>query len=107
VFRYWRKRKNLCGVAGILTTAPQGDLREHVEVMTNALRRRGPDAGAAFVDDKSGIALGHRRLSIIDLSERGAQPMHSDCARFVIVFNGEIYNHLGKAVRRIFCSARK
>jgi asparagine synthase (glutamine-hydrolysing) len=88
----------MCGVTGILTVTSQGDLREHVEVMTNALRHRGPDAGATFVDDKSGIALGHRRLSIIDLSERGAQPMHSDCARFVIVFNGEIYNHL--ALRR-------
>jgi asparagine synthase (glutamine-hydrolysing) len=72
----------------------RGDLHSHIDAMTLALRHRGPDAGAIFVDDAAGIALGHRRLAIIDLSERGAQPMHSACGRYVIVFNGEIYNHL-------------
>src|SRR5277367_3140654 len=84
----------MCGLSGILMASTRGDLHSHIDAMTLALRHRGPDAGAIFVDDAAGIALGHRRLAIIDLSERGAQPMHSACGRYVIVFNGEIYNHL-------------
>jgi asparagine synthase (glutamine-hydrolysing) len=62
--------------------------------MCDALLHRGPDAGEVWVDDETGVALGHRRLSILDLSPAGAQPMHSKCGRYVIVFNGEIYNFL-------------
>ncbi len=72
----------------------RGDLHSRIDAMTLALRHRGPDAGAIFVDDEAGVALGHRRLAIIDLSERGAQPMHSERGRYVLTFNGEIYNHL-------------
>lgn len=61
--------------------------------MTETLRHRGPDDGGVWVDEKAGIALGHRRLSIIDLSPEGHQPMLSACGRFVVVFNGEIYNY--------------
>jgi asparagine synthase (glutamine-hydrolysing) len=60
--------------------------------MADALTHRGPDAGDVWTDAVAGIALGHRRLSIIDLSAAGAQPMHSHCGRYVIAFNGEIYN---------------
>lgn len=58
------------------------------------MRLRGPDDGGAWVDAEAGIALGHRRLAIIDLSLEGRQPMHSSCGRYVIIFNGEIYNYL-------------
>lgn len=62
--------------------------------MTDTMTRRGPDDGGYWCDGEQGIALGHRRLAIIDLSPAGHQPMQSSSSRFVIVFNGEIYNHL-------------
>jgi len=62
--------------------------------MGDALVSRGPDDAGVWVDESAGIALSHRRLSILDLSVAGHQPMHSRCGRYVIVFNGEIYNHL-------------
>ena len=82
----------MCGITGILTTA-RGAQVVSIDAMTASLRSRGPDAGASFIDEAAGVALGHRRLAIIELSELGAQPMHSANGRFVIVFNGEIYNH--------------
>ena len=60
--------------------------------MTEVLWYRGPDAGDVWCDDEAGFALGHRRLSIVDLSPTGAQPMVSSCGRFVISYNGEVYN---------------
>jgi asparagine synthase (glutamine-hydrolysing) len=60
--------------------------------MNDAIRYRGPDAGEVWAADGVPLALGHRRLSIVDLSEAGAQPMVSSCGRFVISYNGEIYN---------------
>ena len=84
----------MCGLAGTLTFAPSGDARAEIEAMTAALYHRGPDAGDVFVDESAGVALGHRRLAVIELSKRGAQPMHSSDGRFVFVFNGEIYNHI-------------
>ena len=61
--------------------------------MTDALAHRGPDDRGVFVDDVAGLALGHRRLSIVDLSPEGHQPMASRGGRYVIVFNGEVYNY--------------
>ena len=86
----------MCGIAGNLSghSASGAQLEAYIGAMTSALYRRGPDAGATFVDAAEGVALGHRRLAILDLSERGAQPMRSACGRYVIAFNGEIYNHL-------------
>lgn len=62
--------------------------------MTATLAHRGPDATDVWTDEATGISLGHRRLSVLDLTAAGAQPMRSDCGRFTVTFNGEIYNHL-------------
>lgn len=85
---------SMCGVVGILSRRDYSPEARHrlVQAMTSALVHRGPDADGTWTGD--GIALGHRRLSILDLSPAGAQPMPSACGRFVIAFNGEIYNHL-------------
>jgi asparagine synthase (glutamine-hydrolysing) len=68
------------------------------EKMAGRVAHRGPDDAGVWVDESVGIALAHRRLSILDLSTAGHQPMQSACGRFVLAFNGEIYNHL--AMRR-------
>ena len=84
----------MCGIAGFLTSSAETevDLKITVSRMTNLLAHRGPDDSGIWVDRASGIALGHRRLSILDLSSDGHQPMHSESGRYVIVFNGETYN---------------
>lgn len=78
----------MCGIAGS-TGTPPGILA----VMAGRLAHRGPDASACWTDATTGIGLAHTRLAIIDLSPGGAQPMHSPCGRWVIAFNGEIYNY--------------
>jgi asparagine synthase (glutamine-hydrolysing) len=85
----------MCGIAGFwdFSRSPnQDEMTRRVERMTASLIHRGPDAGGAWRDAEAGIALGHRRLSILDLSADGSQPMRSRCRRYVISFNGEIYN---------------
>lgn len=82
----------MCGFSGIFQ-ASSTDLATVVTRMNNALTHRGPDDSGIWVDEDAGLALGHRRLAIVDLSPAGHQPMHSSCSRFVIAFNGEIYNH--------------
>ena len=86
----------MCGVTGFLTgdAAVLSDAREVVSRMTLAIQHRGPDDSDAWVDAHAGIALGHRRLAVVDLSAAGHQPMFSASNRYVAVFNGEIYNHL-------------
>jgi asparagine synthase (glutamine-hydrolysing) len=86
----------MCGIAGIL--APPGSLtgealHASVLTMTERLAHRGPDDAGSFVDPDAGVALGHRRLAIIDLSAAGHQPMASASGRWVLSFNGEIYDH--------------
>ncbi|NLS93004.1 MAG: asparagine synthase (glutamine-hydrolyzing) [Planctomycetaceae bacterium] len=85
----------MCGIAGFLDCHPLAadELRARVTAMSETLAHRGPDDSGVWVDAAAGIALGHRRLSILDLSELGSQPMHSADERFVLVFNGEVYNH--------------
>ena len=86
----------MCGIAGMVdwrAATPADALRSTAEAMIETVRHRGPDAGEVWVEAEGGVALGQRRLAIIDLSPGGAQPMHSADRRFVITFNGEIYNY--------------
>lgn len=85
----------MCGITGFIQLGVGCDvLSPRLMAMLRPIHHRGPDDGGTWFDDRYGIALGHRRLSILDLSPAGHQPMESACGRFVIVFNGEIYNHL-------------
>ena len=85
----------MCGIAGVWTFAGdrEDSLRARARSMADALRHRGPDDDGVFADGDAGVALGFRRLSIVDLSQAGAQPMVSASGRYVMVFNGEVYNH--------------
>ncbi|MAO55490.1 MAG: asparagine synthase (glutamine-hydrolyzing) [Rhodospirillaceae bacterium] len=82
----------MCGLTGILDPRLSAPLDPTARAMAAALAHRGPDADGVWCDDGAGIALGHTRLSIIDLSPAGAQPMASACGRYVIAYNGEVYN---------------
>ena len=86
----------MCGLAGFVEVDNRmaaADLTAVVGQMSNVLRHRGPDDSGAWVDETAGIAMGFRRLAIIDLTDAGHQPQVSCDGRFVLVFNGEIYNH--------------
>src|SRR5262252_160729 len=85
----------MCGVAGFLdlscaTAEAEGSAT--LGRMASRIAHRGPDDSGAWADASTGIFLGHRRLSIVDLSPAGHQPMHSASGRYVMTFNGEIYN---------------
>jgi asparagine synthase (glutamine-hydrolysing) len=86
---------HMCGIAGIVAYDPRArpvDLDE-LRTIRDAMQRRGPDGAGEWLSSDGRVALAHRRLSIIDLSDRAAQPMHSADGRFSITFNGEIYNY--------------
>jgi asparagine synthase (glutamine-hydrolysing) len=83
----------MCGIAGILSTSSESIPERHLKKMTQAIAHRGPDGEGLWTNDKKNILLGHRRLSIIDLSSAAAQPMHL-ANRYTIVHNGEIYNYI-------------
>jgi asparagine synthase (glutamine-hydrolysing) len=88
----------MCGIVGLF--APQfTNQAGTVEAMSNSLFHRGPDSSGIWTSAAAGISLAHRRLSIVDPSDSGSQPMHSPCGRFNLVFNGEIYNH--KQLRKL------
>ena len=87
----------MCGIAGFLESvgrSSENDLKKNIREMTDSLAHRGPDDKGYWHDSSAGVSLGHRRLSILELSFHGHQPMVSSHGRYVIVFNGEIYNHL-------------
>ena len=83
----------MCGFAGFIRwNRPEGELGATAEAMAAALIHRGPDDGGVWCDAGAGLALAFRRLAILDLSPAGHQPMLSRCGRYVLAFNGEIYN---------------
>ncbi len=82
----------MCGIAGIVKY--RNNPIKNIEAMNRKIHRRGPDAGAYWLCEEEKIVLGHRRLAIVDLTESGSQPMVSESERYVIVYNGEIYNAL-------------
>lgn len=85
----------MCGIAGLLVAddcTGRGALAPIARTMGARLAHRGPDAAGSWIDEEANVALSHQRLSIQDLSAAGAQPMISECGRYVLVYNGEIYN---------------
>lgn len=84
----------MCGIAGVITMASHRVDREDLRKMTNAIIHRGPDGEGIWINDAHTVGLAHRRLAIIDISDRGHQPMTSTDGRYVIVYNGEIFNFL-------------
>jgi len=83
----------MCGIAGFWGPAGQRGMRPAAQAMADAIRHRGPDDSGEWCDESAGVALAFRRLSILDLSPAGHQPMTSASGRYVIVFNGEVYNY--------------
>lgn len=84
----------MCGIAGVLdreqNTSPEG-LKALASAMAQPLRHRGPDDAGVWADASAGVAFGHRRLAVIDLSPAAAQPMTSSCGRWTVAYNGELY----------------
>lgn len=81
----------MCGIAGLCNY--KGKIEKNIEKMNQRMLHRGPDDGGIFIEKDGSLALGHRRLSIVDLSPTGIQPMESHSGRYIIAFNGEIYNY--------------
>jgi asparagine synthase (glutamine-hydrolysing) len=84
----------MCGIAGFIGFRDNNHHDRIAKCMGAAIHHRGPDSSGVWIEDKDQVALVHQRLSILDLSDAGHQPMISKQGRFVVVFNGEIYNHL-------------
>lgn len=84
----------MCGFAGYVNYdgMPADQASQLAQSMAVSMRRRGPDAQTFWTAENGNVGLAHARLSVIDLSEAGSQPMHSSCGRFVIAYNGEVYN---------------
>src|SRR5437899_1408962 len=93
----------MCGIAGMMAPPAGRVTREAVTRMAARLRHRGPDDGGDWLDSGERVGLGHRRLSILDLSSAGRQPMVSPSGRYVLTFNGEVYNF--EELRRFLESA--
>lgn len=81
----------MCGIAGLLKF--KGDAKSNIRKMNERMVHRGPDDEGIYISEDGKVALGHRRLSIVDLSKMGAQPFVSGSGKSIMVYNGEIYNH--------------
>jgi len=84
----------MCGITGFFSKSIS-NFDDAINKMSSAIHHRGPDSSGVWINKNSGVFFGHQRLSILDLSETGHQPMISRSGRYVITYNGEIYNHLG------------
>ena len=84
----------MCGIVGIFGKGIEDSAESLIDVMNSTLVHRGPDDSGIWKDLNNNIIFGHRRLAVLDLSKAGHQPMESKCGRYVICFNGEIYNHI-------------
>ena len=82
----------MCGINAIISDT--GDITQAIQSMVLSLYHRGPDAQNISVDNRAGVALGHNRLAILDLSVNGIQPMETANGEYAIVYNGEVYNYL-------------
>ncbi len=94
----------MCGIAGLINF--KGDARVSIQRMNDRMLHRGPDDEGIYISDDGSVALGHRRLSIVDLSKNGAQPFVSGSGRCVMVYNGEIYN-AGEVKERLLTDAKE
>ncbi len=84
----------MCGIAGIIKFDGEKVDPHKLKLMTDSLKHRGPDGEGFWINKRGNVGFGHRRLSILDLSESGSQPMHYANNRYSITYNGEIYNYL-------------
>src|SRR3712207_2650589 len=82
----------MCGIAGLLLRRNRLDLRDGIRSMIDRVRHRGPDTQGEYLQGR--VALGHCRLSVVDLSPAGKQPMLSADGRYAITYNGELYNYI-------------
>ena len=83
----------MCGIVGIMNRGTKGVQRDLLQDMLDTIRHRGPDGGEITILHSGAVGLGHRRLAILDLSERAKQPMKTEDGRYTITYNGEIYNY--------------
>ena len=86
----WRRKNSMCGIAGILNLNREPVGQRQIKAMTDSIAHRGPDGEGYFGDEM--VGLGHRRLSIIDLTNHASQPMMTSDGRYSISYNGEMYN---------------
>ena len=84
----------MCGIAGILNFNRSKVLHDDLQKITDVIAHRGPDGEGHWINENKNVGFGHRRLSIIDLTDSGKQPMHYASGRYTITFNGEIYNYI-------------